>query len=174
MTIYLRHLPATFFATLLLASCQNSQNAALEEKVTAMSEQLAEMEDVRDIRALKRNYGHYLDVGDYESFLSLFTDNVTLDMSALGAPKMTVSNVEVADLYKKQLTGRTTQHFFTDMEIRIEGDTAETRFAYYSIHKVDGERADSTGWSYETYKKTADGWKISSVKLVPYISPFTP
>jgi len=154
-----------------LGACNNSQTSELNRKVTELSDQLGEIQDIQDIRTVKHDYGYYMDEKDFDSFKSLFAEPVILDLSARGVPKMTISKDEVVEFYKQQLTDRNTQHLFTDMDVIIEGDNASSKTTYYSIHTIDGKRTDSTGWAFDTFKKTEDGWKISGVRLVPYVSP---
>ena len=133
--------------------------------------QVQQLLDEKAIQKVKTQYGRYIDDKDFEKFATVFTDTVTIDMRERGGQLLRLPNAAVVGFYQKQLADRSTQHFLTDMDIEWDGKAAKVRTNYYSIHVIADKRMDSTGWSYETYVKTKEGWKISELKLVPYLSP---
>jgi len=155
---------------LLLAACSSVQPVAVQS-INPLTEQVETLLAEKEIQQVKYRYGEYMDDKDFEKFATVFADTVIVDMRDRGGQLMTLPRATVVGFYQKNLAKIQTQHFLTNMDIAINGKEARARTNYYSIHKRGDKRVDSTGFSEETYIKTANGWKISSVKLVPYISP---
>ncbi|EON31648.1 putative bile acid 7-alpha dehydratase [Gordonia terrae C-6] len=119
-------------------------------------------EDLRAIENLKYRYLRSLDTKDWATFSSTLTDDVTGNYGE----GLAFSNRDELVGYMRENVGPAviTEHRVAHPEIDIDGDTARGRWylqdrvivAEFSFMLIGAAFYD------DTYRRTADGWRISS------------
>jgi ketosteroid isomerase-like protein len=107
-------------------------------------------------------YACAVDDRDWETFQSVFTDDAVLDYTAFGGPRGSAE--EVAGWTAKALTViEASQHFITNVRVRLEGDEATAESYVFSPLALAGGGIMHTGGSYsDRLRRTADGWRIAN------------
>ncbi|MFE0751387.1 nuclear transport factor 2 family protein [Gordonia sp. NPDC058843] len=127
-----------------------------------MSAPDAPFEDLRAIESLKYRYLRSLDTKDWTTFASTLTDDVTGNYGE----GLVFSDRDELVGYMQTNVGPAviTEHRVAHPEIEIDGDTAHGRWylqdrvivAEFSFMLIGAAFYD------DTYRRTADGWRISS------------
>ncbi|MGW6034649.1 nuclear transport factor 2 family protein [Gordonia terrae] len=120
------------------------------------------LEDLRAIENLKYRYLRSLDTKDWTTFASTLTDDVT----GIYGEGLSFSDRDELVGYMQTNVGPAviTEHRVAHPEIEIDGDTAHGRWylqdrvivAEFSFMLIGAAFYD------DTYRRTADGWRISS------------
>ncbi|MCX2756374.1 MULTISPECIES: nuclear transport factor 2 family protein [Gordonia] len=127
-----------------------------------MSAPAGGFEDLRAIESLKYRYLRSLDTKDWTTFESTLTEDVTGNYGE----SLAFSNRNELVGYMRENVGPAviTEHRVAHPEIEIDGDTARGRWylqdrvivAEFSFMLIGAAFYD------DTYRRTADGWRISS------------
>ncbi|MFC8316461.1 nuclear transport factor 2 family protein [Gordonia sp. NPDC057258] len=127
-----------------------------------MSAPAGGFEDLRAIESLKYRYLRSLDTKDWTAFESTLTEDVTGNYGE----SLAFSNRNELVGYMRKNVGPAviTEHRVAHPEIEIDGDTARGRWylqdrvivAEFSFMLIGAAFYD------DTYRRTADGWRISS------------
>ena len=127
-----------------------------------MSAPAGDFEDLRAIESLKYRYLRSLDTKDWATFESTLTEDVTGNYGE----SLAFSNRNELVGYMRENVGPAviTEHRVAHPEIEIDGDTARGRWylqdrvivAEFSFMLIGAAFYD------DTYRRTADGWRISS------------
>ncbi|OCH81741.1 nuclear transport factor 2 family protein [Gordonia sp. UCD-TK1] len=127
-----------------------------------MSAPAGGFEDLRAIESLKYRYLRSLDTKDWTAFESTLTEDVTGNYGE----SLAFSNRNELVGYMRENVGPAviTEHRVAHPEIEIDGDTARGRWylqdrvivAEFSFMLIGAAFYD------DTYRRTADGWRISS------------
>jgi|SRR4051812_11890322 hypothetical protein len=120
----------------------------------------------------------YADIADLKEFTELpgrvFTDPVTLDFeSVAGIPPMTVPLADYVEVLKAVFAPFVaTHHAITGHVVDIDGDSATIHAHVRAEHWLPAELAGEgpnrwlvVGFYDNEAVRTADGWRLSSVKL---------
>ncbi|MFT4393373.1 nuclear transport factor 2 family protein [Gordonia lacunae] len=127
-----------------------------------MSASGGQLEDLRSIENLKYRYLRSLDTKDWATFASTLTDDVT---GNYGEGLAFSDRDELVGYMQKNVGPAViTEHRVAHPEIEIDGDTARGRWylqdrvivAEFSFMLIGAAFYD------DTYRRTADGWRISS------------
>ena len=140
-----------------------------------MSEQ--RIQDELDIRALLAELAFQADDGELDTYLDLFTEDAVWEMPANAAAGVPAARLEGrADISASvqqrraigvQGPGTGAMHHLTTMRIHVHGDEGSGYVYYQFIGLVDGRPALRTvGRYHDTYRRTADGWKLSARTVV--------
>jgi 3-phenylpropionate/cinnamic acid dioxygenase small subunit len=128
--------------------------------------------DESDLRDLIHRYAFGLDTRDWTMWRSVFTDEVLIDMSDYEgeAPTKPVP-IDLHVQYVRRLFAgfAATQHFIGTHRFDIDGDRATIVAHMRAEHWVDTNQGGDRYTMYGTYTdqcvRTADGWRITEVKL---------
>jgi hypothetical protein len=125
--------------------------------------------DIEQIKQLKARYFRFLDTRNWDEFRTLFTDDCRhLGYEGEGSVIDTWEGYR-AMLHGGVLPGRSVHHGHMP-EITLETPTeARGVWAMFDFVERTGDEPRSIigyGHYHETYRKQADGWKISSKRLV--------
>jgi hypothetical protein len=128
-----------------------------------------EAHELEQIRRLKARYFRALDTKDWPTLVELFTDPVHIDVRDDGAGT-TSSPQEFVESVRRALEGATTVHHGHMPELELtSADTATGIWAMQDqIWWPEGapvRRLVGSGHYHETYRRTADGWRIESMRL---------
>jgi hypothetical protein len=127
--------------------------------------------DKEAIRELRYKFAQALDYQDWQLLQNLFTDELDVDLSALGVPVQKMRREEFSGLYKHAFSreGLKTQHNCANFRIQIEGDSATSQANFFGQHYIqgfaDGEEFLLRGEYVDKLVRTAAGWKINATKL---------
>jgi hypothetical protein len=120
------------------------------------------------IEELKARYCRCLDQKRWDELRRVFTDDLSIDV---GTIRCSSADEFVAQARERTL-GATTVHQCTMPELQINGDTATGIWAMTDVvRRGPGQSPDGLaafrgyGHYYEEYQRTADGWRISSVRV---------
>lgn len=136
----------------------------------SLEQRIQRLEDIEEIRHLKARYCKYTDVDmegrghDPEDVVSLFTDDATIDTPF----HHKVEGKEgVRDHYQTVLKKPPfVLHMLMNHTIEVSSDTATGEWcSLVAATTPDNEALWNAGYYDENYRRTADGWKISSMKL---------
>ncbi|MEE2032901.1 nuclear transport factor 2 family protein [Rhodococcus chondri] len=121
---------------------------------------LQELQDKAEIADLIYRYATAVDTKDWDRMASVFTEDAHLDYSSVGYPPG--SRDEVLAILRRALEQvPMTQHFVTNIEIRLDGDRALVRAMFYNPMRLPGatELTYCGGNYHHEMVRTSDGWK---------------
>lgn len=126
---------------------------------------IQEISDRLEIEALVHKYARAVDTRDWDLWRSLFTDEAVVDYSSAGA--IAGSRDEVAAWLEQALSAmQMMQHFISNIEADIDGDTAQVRAMFYNPMKLPGmdELSYCGGYYHHTLVRTPDGWRSRAMR----------
>lgn len=118
-----------------------------------------------EITDLLTRYAHAVDTKDWTLYRSVFTPDARIDYSTTGGPAGTLEEVvdqlsPMLDLFAR------TQHFVSNIDVTLDGDSARVRAMFFNPMVVspaaDGVPAKQFfcgGWYNHDLVRTADGWR---------------
>ena len=127
---------------------------------------LQQLSDLEEIRQLKARYFRCIDTGGEAELAELFTDDVKIDLKGGGYRLQVEGRAEMVDFIGSS--------FNSDVVAMHHGHTPEIAFTgageakgtwYLQDRFIDPARGtDTVGSSlyYDTYRRTAEGWKIAA------------
>ncbi|HME46830.1 nuclear transport factor 2 family protein [Mycobacterium sp.] len=118
--------------------------------------------DKEAIELVKYRYLRALDTKDWDEFADTLAENVTGDY---GDRLHFTNRTELVDYMRSSLgPGVLTEHRVTHPEIAVDGD--EARATWYLQDRVIAAEFNfmliGAAFYHDTYRRTADGWKISA------------
>ncbi|MEZ0342814.1 nuclear transport factor 2 family protein [Mycobacterium sp. pV006] len=122
--------------------------------------------DVLEIENLLTRYCRAVDSKDWPLYRSMFTDGARVDYSAAGLFVGTCDDA-VAYLTRHQESISVGMHYVTNVESRIDGDTAEvvaTWFNAVALPKKTGISFFGGRW-HDEMTRTPHGWRIRTLRL---------
>ncbi|MCV7150208.1 nuclear transport factor 2 family protein [Mycolicibacterium pyrenivorans] len=126
---------------------------------------IQEISDRLEIEALLAKYARAVDTRDWDLWRSLFTDDATVDYSSAGA--IAGTRDEVADWLSQALSAmQMMQHFISNIETVISGDTAQVRAMFYNPMQLPGmdELSYCGGYYHHTLVRTPSGWRSREMR----------
>lgn len=134
-----------------------------------MATVVSEHDDLEAIRQLKARYFRLMDAKDWDALADVFTEDVEMDMSGEGSGVIRGRDVYMPFI-RETLDGVTTVHHGHMPEITITSPTTAT-----GIWAMEDElwwppggpisHLHGYGHYYETYERTAAGWRIKTCRL---------
>jgi ketosteroid isomerase-like protein len=124
---------------------------------------LQTISDRIEIDDLITRYTRSVDTLDWDRFITVFTDDATIDYTASGGERGTRD--EIRDWLAQTLPMFSNmQHYVAQKEVTLDGDTAEVRV--YLMNPMQIAQPDGSTWQmdvggYYLHKlvRTADGWR---------------
>ncbi|MBV8929542.1 MAG: nuclear transport factor 2 family protein [Mycobacteriaceae bacterium] len=120
------------------------------------------MSDIEAIEQVKYRYLRALDTKNWDDFADTLTDDVTGDY---GERLHFTNRTELVDYMRSSVgPGVITEHRVTHPEIAVDGDQATATW-YLQDRVIVAEfnfMLIGAAFYHDTYRRTADGWKISA------------
>jgi hypothetical protein len=131
---------------------------------------------IEDIKQLKARYFRCMDTKDWPGLQAVFSDDAELDMRGEAADKskatdaLIVGAANIMPFIRNAVLDLVTAHHGHMPEIEITSSTtAKGTWAMEDVLRWPPGAAVKTlhgyGHYHETYRKTADGWRIQSSRL---------
>jgi 3-phenylpropionate/cinnamic acid dioxygenase small subunit len=122
--------------------------------------ELQALHDKLEIHETLARYARAVDDKDWELYRSVFTDDAHIDYTSAGfvaGPREEV----VASIEQAFGTIPWAQHYITNIEIELDGDTAAVRAMFYNPMQLPGmdEPSFCGGLYHHEMVRTPDGWK---------------
>lgn len=119
------------------------------------------MSDTEEIAALLYRYARAVDTKDWDLYRSVFTDDATIDYSAMGIPAG--PRDEVAGFLAQGFAAIPwSMHYVTNIEVLAsDGDTATVRAMFHNPMQLPGmaEMSSCGGYYVHELVRTGDGWR---------------
>ncbi len=114
---------------------------------------------------LKARYCRHLDTKDWSAFAGLFAEDVVIDTTAAGGPRMEGRETAVSRI-RASLDAATTVHQVHSPEIEIDGNEARAVWAMQDrVAWPNGRKLDGAGHYHERYVRENGEWKIAESRL---------
>ena len=109
-----------------------------------------------------------VDTKDWETAQAQFDDTVFVDYSSMtGQAGQETASKDLVQGWANLLKNAETHHMLTNFEVSEEGDSADVFSHVYASHTAEGvDYWDIFGRYHHKLKKTPNGWKINSIKLL--------
>jgi hypothetical protein len=121
---------------------------------------LQALHDKLEIHELLARYARGVDDRDWDLYRSVFTEDAHIDYSSAGAAVGPRDEV-AAYLEQAMATLPWYQHYITNVEIELGGDTAHVRAMFFNPMQLPGIDGPSScgGYYHHDLVRTSDGWK---------------
>src|SRR6188472_2347797 len=121
---------------------------------------LQALHDKLEIHELLARYARGVDDRDWDVYRDVFTEDAHIDYMSAGAIAGTRDEV-VAFMSEVMPTIAWSQHYITNIEIELDGDTAHARAMFYNPMQLPGMDAPSFcgGFYRHDLVRTPDGWR---------------
>ena len=118
------------------------------------------VQDKLEIHELLARYARGVDTKDWELWKSVFTPDALVDYSSAGAPVGPPDEI-AAWLEQGLQVVPMTQHFISNIEVDVQGDTAKVRAMFYNPMQLPGmsEMSFCGGYYHHEMVRTDEGWK---------------
>lgn len=127
---------------------------------------LEQLSDMEEIRQLKARYFRCIDTGNEDELATCFTDDVTIDLRGGGYRLSVSGRSDMIDFIGSSFNSDiVAMHHGHTPEISITGPDEAKGTWYLQDRFIDPVRkTDTIGTSlyYDTYRRTADGWKVAA------------
>jgi 3-phenylpropionate/cinnamic acid dioxygenase small subunit len=123
------------------------------------------LHDRMEITDALHRYARAVDTRDWQLWRSVFTEDAHLDYRSAGG--IAGTRDDVAKWLEEVLAALpVTQHYITNIEVELTGDTATVTAMFYNPMRFPGtqDMSECGGWYHHDFVRTAQGWK--SRKLV--------
>lgn len=138
-----------------------------------MSDRLQALLDREEIKEVRHQFAWALDTRDWDLFASLFTDEVDVQLVALGVPTGPMPRASLVELFQqpflRPVAEMGTQQLYGNFVIDVTADTATARSYLLGHHHVaglaGGEDAELRAVYVDRLVRTADGWKITGTSV---------
>lgn len=133
---------------------------------------MSRLEDEAAIRALMDRYGSGVDERDWDNWTAIFDDPLSTDFSGMNPALGPVTLPRARHVGgARAVIGQfdATQHMITNIQVVLDGDRATARATMRAEHWLSGLKGQARYTMFGVYRngfrRTADGWRISHLKL---------
>ena len=127
---------------------------------------LQQISDHLEITALLHRYARAVDSEDWEMWRSVFTEDARIDYSNVPGGSAGTRE-EIAEWLRASLALLPmTQHYITNIEMEIDGDTAAVRAMFYNPMQLLGIEGLSFcgGYYHHRMVRTTGGWRSRELR----------
>lgn len=120
---------------------------------------------------LLNRFGIAIDLRDWETFHSLFAEEVEFDYSSIGEVAVTLHPDDITKTARKDLGGfQATQHGITNHQVQLSGDNATCYAHVRAMHFLPNNKSESMleigGYYTAKLVRIDSNWKIQSWKFI--------
>lgn len=120
---------------------------------------LQTLADRLEITDLFTRYAHAVDSRDWDLYRTVFTPDAHIDYTTAGGPVGDLEAVIARLSTDLQLFART-QHFVSNIDVRLDGDQATVRAMFFNPMVVStGKQFFCGGWYNHELMRTGEGWR---------------
>lgn len=134
------------------------------DRLAALEQRIAYLEDQEKIRELLARYGFNADLGRAEEYLDVWTDDGIYDSGAapmVGKDALREMITSPTGFHKSEVENRSL-HTVGNLYIAIEGDTAWAEgYSVVWLREGAGYKALTAGYNHWDFKRAADGWRMT-------------
>ncbi len=128
-----------------------------------MVRQLWDRQQISDVML---RFGRGLDLHDWDMYAATLTDPFEVDFFDLtGRPPAVTTPKVWARFASACLERLVVMHRYSNFHINVDGDQADGVFYHISRHRMPNRFGDDHytqyGWYENSFRRTAEGWKIS-------------
>lgn len=126
---------------------------------------LQQISDELEITALLHRYARAVDTKDWDLYRSVFTADAHIDYSSAGA--IAGGREQVTDRLAQGFAAiPMSMHYITNIESRIDGDTARVRAMFYNPMRLPGmtDLSYCGGYYHHELVRTGDGWRSCNLR----------
>lgn len=125
--------------------------------------------DRQGVTDVMLRFGRGLDLHDWDSYAATLTDPFDVDFTDLtGQPPTSTTPAVWARFASACLERLVVHHQYSNFAIELDGDNARGVFYYVARHrfpnKFGGDDYTQYGWYENSFRRDAEGWKISKLK----------
>lgn len=136
--------------------------------IAALEARLRRLEDIEEIRRLRMRYHDFINQQKFDQIAQLFTDDASLDFGYVAQAK---GMAEIHELFVRMPSNLSMiKQFIHNHIVDVDGDVATGTSYLDARYAQDGESVMVASRFLETYKRLADGWKISTFQVEIYFS----
>jgi hypothetical protein len=138
-----------------------------DQELRQLEDQIQRLTDIEEIKQLKARYFECADAQQWDAWAEeVLTEDFAFDSDA----GLIEGRDEVIAMVSRSLQGASTVHHGHMPRIEVDGDTATGVWAmedYVTIPLPGGDTYVIRGYGHyhETYRRTPDGWRISSSRM---------
>jgi hypothetical protein len=134
-----------------------------------VDEMVRQLWDRQQISDVMLRFGRGLDRHDWDLYAATLTDPFEVDFFDLtGRPPAVTTPKVWARFAAACLERLVVMHQYSNFHINLHGDEADGVFYHISRHRLPNRFGDDHytqyGWYENSFRRTADGWKISRLK----------
>jgi hypothetical protein len=132
-------------------------------------EMVRELWDRQQITDVMLRFGRGLDLHDWDMYAATLTDPFEVDFFDLtGRPPAVTTPKVWAQFARACLERLVVMHQYSNFHITVDGDQADGVFYHISRHRLPNrfgaDHYTQYGWYENSFRRTAEGWKISRLK----------
>lgn len=127
--------------------------------------EITEVADRLEITDVLSRYARAVDTGDWDLWRSLFTEDAEIDYSAVDGPVGRRGEVSQW-LAESMALLPMKQHYITNIECDVDGDTAQALAMFYNPMMLPGqtELTICGGWYRHQLVRTPEGWRTRAFR----------
>jgi len=135
----------------------------LHRELTILRSKVRELSDKEAIRDLLARYGFCFDLGRYEAFFDLWTDDAVFRTDGPGGEIEMKGKEGLKKVFgSAPLKYMASQHLQLEYVIKVDGDAAEAiGFQLITVHRADRPAVDRTGVRRFRFRRVDGEWRIS-------------
>ena len=140
-----------------------ADEAKLYGELAALKSKIQELSDKEAIRDLLARYGFCFDLGRYEAFYGLWTDDAVFRTDGPDGEIEMKGRERLKEVFGMEQSRYTaSQHLQLEYVIKIDGDNAEAiGFQLITIHTEERPVIDRTGIRRFKFRRVGGEWRIS-------------
>lgn len=140
-----------------------AENLKLYKEIEALKSKVRELSDKEAIRDLLARYGFCFDLGRFDAFYDLWTDDAVFRTDGPDGEIEMKGKEGLKEVFgSAPLTYMASQHLQLEYVIKVNGDTAEAiGFQLITVHRGDRPTVDRTGIRRFKFRRIDGEWRIS-------------
>ncbi|ROZ99073.1 nuclear transport factor 2 family protein [Gordonia sp. OPL2] len=141
--------------------------------MTIQSIQVDRTADVEDIRMLSARYARGLDTFDMDALMEPYAPDAVFDAGPMGLESYAGTDAIREFFAHNQEVMADQMHLFSNFIIEFDGDDAAhgSNYLLQDGHNKDGATVKCFCMNTDTYRRTADGWRIATRRISPLMPP---